>query len=143
MALKRLRHKLTEKQLSSIESLGETVGKRAKFDRFVTRVNEYLLKHRRVALPLIVLGTAAMLVAGALLDKARYNKTVFEVTNAPSATPIDNPVTEKYNEMLLEVIEISDSIQYLLQRGNLSHEDSVYIASGMTYIETINEMKNK
>lgn len=141
MLRKILRKKLSEQQLSSIENLGETVGKRAKLDGVINKANEYLLKHRRVALPLIVLGTASMLVVGVLLDKARYDEEVFQVTEAPKSVSTDNPITEEYNKMVLEAIEISDSIQYLFERGNLSHEDSVYIASGMTYIENINQMK--
>ena len=82
-----------------------------------------------------------MLVVGVLLDKARYDEEAFQVTEAPKAVSTDTPITEEYNKMVLEAIEISDSIQYLFERGNLSHEDSVYIASGMTYIENINQMK--
>ena len=94
MLRKRLRKKLSEQQLSSIENLGETVGKRAKLDRFINKANEYLLKHRRVALPLIVLGTASMLVVGVLLDKARYDEEAFQVTEAPKAVSTDTPITD-------------------------------------------------
>lgn len=128
---------LRPSQLSSIEKLGEKVGANKKLNRIIFRCNQYISKNRMVALPLIFLATLLMVIASFFVVRPLKNN----VLPTPEELPvIYNSTSKEYQQLIQEGITISDSIKYLLDRGQLTYEDSVYIGWGVTYINNIKNL---
>lgn len=136
MAHLRKKRSLYPSQLEAIEQLGEKVGSNRKLNRVITKVNSFISNNRKVALPAIVLCTATIVIIGMLATRQpHYDGTSLQEVNLlPSSSKISN----NFQEIIHDQIIVSDSIKFLLERGNLSYEDSVYIAWGMMYINNIN-----
>lgn len=128
------RKKLTEEQLSNVEHLGEKVG-RVLFKRnFIDNANDYVTKHRFVALPIIVLVALCVTISGFFIGSKDYFYN--PAPELPLSPQNDVPA---YDGLLDEYRTRVDSVQYLLERGNLTLEDSVYVATSLEYINNIKQ----
>lgn len=122
-------------QLEAIEQLGEKVGHNRKLNKVIIKANDFIGNNRKVVLPTIVLFTAAIVLLGILSTRQpHYDGTSLqEVKLLPSKGDLSN----NFQEIIYDGINVSDSIKFLLDRGNLSYEDSLYITWGMMYINNI------
>ena len=131
--------KLTKEQLDKAEMLGEKVGTFLfRRGEAIRRINSYVLKHRFVVLPAIVVVAFAITILGFFWSPKDY-----PLTSLPSVItkiPVEVKATQdNYGQLLSEYQLRLDSVQYLLKRGNLSYEDSIYIATTAEYINHIKQ----
>lgn len=142
MSKNRFRRTLDNQRLSDIEDMGEKFAQTVKLADRASKCNAYIGKHRTIILPLIVLLSAGMLALGFSLDRARYNASVIESVppSIPTQSNDNTPIIQEYSLMIEDGISIADSIQTLLDRGELSPEDSLYIINGVQYLDNINQL---
>lgn len=139
MRKKWFRRSLNDKEISYFGRLGERLGNACRLDKAVQYSNVYIRKHRRIALPLIVVGTIGLFAVGFWLDTRKGWCT----PNIPDELILPRDTFQGYDRLIIEqqneLKELIDSVQYLIDRGNLSAEDSLYIVWGITYLNNIEE----
>lgn len=137
MSKKRFRRSLSDKEISYFGRLGERLGNACRIDEIVQHTNAYIRKHRRIVLPLIVVGAIGMIAIGFWID----NRNGLFTPNIPNELVAPRDTFQGYDELIMEqqneLEELIDSVEYLINRGNLSAEDSMYIAWGITYLNNI------
>ena len=130
---------LSPEQLAMVEQWGEQVGSFFRKKNLTSYANTYISKHRLVLLPTIIVACFGLSLYGFFVDAdsvLRHN------VPAPSTAIYDDSVEDlsnQYRTIMYDYRMRLDSIQTLFERGNLTYEDSLYIATSMEYIRNIKQ----
>lgn len=143
--MKRIRRKLSDEQLKKFEDAGKKIGTKIKLENKVKKCNSYIEKHRKIALPLIVIGATVILAFNLIISSLFQSPKVTSYKGAissPISLPEEN-LSQGYQEILEQNNLITDSIQTLLEKENLTKEDSLYISWGITYLDNLHKQINE
>lgn len=141
MNKKKLRRTLSDKEIAFFARLGERIGGSYRLDIAIRKTNDFLVKNRKIAMPLIMVVATLLFAFGFWWDS---NRAVAS-PNVPEDLIVATDTLKNYDNLIREQQEeirnVIDSVDYLLERGDLTTEDSLYIAWGITYLNNIKELQ--
>lgn len=140
--MKRLRRKLTDEQIHRFEDAGNRFGNKLKISDKVIKLNSFIEGHRKVALPLIVVIAAAIMTINFIISthvestSKRNYKNAIKTPTTTKNTYLSQSIQELHDDNIL----IADSIQLLLDKENLTQEDTLYINRSLTYLNNLHKL---
>lgn len=133
------RKRLSEEQLKKAESYGEKVGTFLNRNNPVRKANAYIARHRLWVLPGIVLLALTFTLVGLFWRTPNYEvDDEYKGMMMPAKTDTAD-LSRAISDMATDAQVRLDSVQSILQKDTLTHEDSLYVVSTLVYIEALNE----
>lgn len=141
---------ISEEQLSSFNSMGESIGNKVRRNRYYHRaylwLSAYGRKHTKAVTAALFVVLSSLLLWGILRTTPTTTDAYFSPPSSSSPYNYDDSIRstqEKIEVLLQEANGIRDSVASLIERGSISRAESLYVIRQTKYLHDISQIIKK